>query len=356
MKSKAPKAQKSAKLSKRAVSSPGTAIQKRIPELPDRIETLLMQGDLTGLSVPERLTFYKSLCRSLGLNPLTRPFEYIVFTDRDQDDETQGQAKGKMMLYARADCAAQLRKIYHVGTTVTSRQRNGEFFEVVAETYIHHPEGKRTDSSIGVVWLKKWKSKNGQSSLVDLSGRELANAMMKAETKAKRRATFSICGLHILDETELEDLTSVHYEVTESGRVVEVLPAADPALERYEQREREQIAKLTPEQQEVLQSKMAKAKKVSPDQRPVETAAAAGPSAETPGAAAAADYDGLTCGPFANEHYHIEGPDALKRQHRELLKPLWKPLFSPPGIYATADEFGKLCRRFEEAKIKYRIL
>jgi hypothetical protein len=34
----------------------------------------------------------------------------------------------------------------------------------------------------------------------------LANALMKAETKAKRRATLSICGLGMLDETEVEDI------------------------------------------------------------------------------------------------------------------------------------------------------
>jgi hypothetical protein len=42
-----------------------------------------------------------------------------------------------------------------------------------------------------------------------LSGEALANALMKAETKAKRRATLSICGLGMLDETEVEDVPGV---------------------------------------------------------------------------------------------------------------------------------------------------
>ncbi len=33
---------------------------------------------------------------------------------------------------------------------------------------------------------------------------------MKCETKAKRRATLSICGLGFLDETEIEDSREVH--------------------------------------------------------------------------------------------------------------------------------------------------
>src|SRR5579863_6185814 len=81
------KRKKPAKLAKKSVSiaaRPPVGLAK-VPNLPERIETLLMQGDLTGLSIPERLQFYNTLCRTLELNPLTRPFEYIVFTDREQE-------------------------------------------------------------------------------------------------------------------------------------------------------------------------------------------------------------------------------------------------------------------------------
>ena len=45
----------------------------------------------------------------------------------------------------------------------------------------------------------------GSVSIVGLRGEALSNAKMKAETKAKRRATLSICGLgFVLDETEIE--------------------------------------------------------------------------------------------------------------------------------------------------------
>jgi hypothetical protein len=39
-----------------------------------------------------------------------------------------------------------------------------------------------------------------------LRGDALGNALMKAETKAKRRVTLSICGLGILDESEVEGI------------------------------------------------------------------------------------------------------------------------------------------------------
>ena len=46
----------------------------------------------------------------------------------------------------------------------------------------------------------------GNMPLRSLKGDALANALMKAETKAKRRVTLSIAGLGWLDETELETI------------------------------------------------------------------------------------------------------------------------------------------------------
>ncbi len=56
---------------------------------------------------------------------------------------------------------------------------------------------ERTDESIGAVPLPT-------------SPADKANAMMKAETKAKRRVTLSICGLGMLDETEIETIAGAH--------------------------------------------------------------------------------------------------------------------------------------------------
>jgi hypothetical protein len=46
----------------------------------------------------------------------------------------------------------------------------------------------------------------GSVSLAGLKGENLSNAHMKAETKAKRRATLSICGLAVLDESEVDSI------------------------------------------------------------------------------------------------------------------------------------------------------
>lgn len=142
------------------------------------IERLIAVGDLKGLSPEERSRYYIATCESLGLNPLTRPFEYITLN-------------GKMVLYARKDATEQLRTLRQVSVEIRSREKIDDLYVVTSRAIT--PDG-RTDESIGAVNIK------------GLSGENLANALMKAETKSKRRVTLSICGLGILDETEVETI------------------------------------------------------------------------------------------------------------------------------------------------------
>lgn len=143
-------------------------------------EKVLLGGDLSKLTTDERMSYYKNLCESLGLNPLTRPFEYLTLN-------------GKMVLYARKDCTEQLRTSRKVSVTIVSREVVEGVYVVTARA---SETGGRCDESIGAVPIDK------------LTGNDRANAMMKAETKAKRRVTLSICGLGMLDETEIETIKS----------------------------------------------------------------------------------------------------------------------------------------------------
>ncbi len=42
-----------------------------------QIESVLVAGDLAKLTGDQRLAYYQRLCDSLGLNPLTQPFQYL---------------------------------------------------------------------------------------------------------------------------------------------------------------------------------------------------------------------------------------------------------------------------------------
>jgi|SRR5579859_544709 hypothetical protein len=138
---------------------------------------IVIKQDLSDLSQPEQAKYLISLAESLGLNPMTKPFELMKTRD------------GRTIPYARKDCAEQLRKRDKVAITKIDTQIQEGVF--VAMAYAALPDG-RTDMDIGI------------TSIAGLKGENLANACMKAITKAKRRVSLSICGLGIPDESEID--------------------------------------------------------------------------------------------------------------------------------------------------------
>ena len=57
-----------------------------------------------------------------------------------------------------------------------------------------------------------------------LKGEVRANAILKAVTKAKRRATLSICGLGWLDESEVADYSAPQWRQNPCGRLSHMMP------------------------------------------------------------------------------------------------------------------------------------
>lgn len=145
------------------------------------VEAVLLGGDLSKLNSEQRLSYYQAVTKSLGLNPLTKPFDFITLN-------------GKLTLYAKRDCTDQLRALRGISITISDRSTVADVYVVTARA--NTPEG-RTDESTGAVSIK------------GLAGEALANAYMKAETKAKRRVTLSIAGLGMLDETEAQDVVTM---------------------------------------------------------------------------------------------------------------------------------------------------
>lgn len=173
------------------------ALRKLDPAI---IQQIVLNGDLAGLSPEQRIEYYTFMCDRCGLDAATRPLEFI-------------KLQGKLVLYMNKTGAAQLRTIH--GVSVVEMRDDivgGHIYRVFAK--VQNARGK-TDVASGALTIrypqrqynyraKKWEPhpKAGQT----LEDDDLANAMMKAETKAKRRATLSICGLGMLDESELETI------------------------------------------------------------------------------------------------------------------------------------------------------
>jgi hypothetical protein len=141
------------------------------------MESVLLSGDLSKLTPEQRVQYYRSVCESIGLNPLTKPFDYI-------------NLNGKLTLYAKKDATDQLRNLKNVSIDDVDVIENESQFLVKVKG---HDSTGRTDVEIGVVSKK------------DMQG-NLGNVQMKAVTKAKRRLTLSLCGLGWLDETEVETI------------------------------------------------------------------------------------------------------------------------------------------------------
>ena len=54
------------------------ALPAKKPTCPaDIMEAVIIKGDLKDSRRNERVQYYNETCKSIGLNPLTRPFEYI---------------------------------------------------------------------------------------------------------------------------------------------------------------------------------------------------------------------------------------------------------------------------------------
>jgi hypothetical protein len=182
------------------------------------LEKVVVDGDLSRLSPAQRMSYYRAVCESLGLNPLTRPFGYI-------------RLDGKLTLYAHKNATDQLRRLYKISIEIVDKRIEDDIFLVHVKAST--PEG-RADEDIGVVSLKDCRSEEDR-----------VNRLMKAVTKAKRRVTLSLVGLGFLDESELETVSAAQVvPVNEQGEIGEKMPETDqPASVEEPEEDQEAIRK-----------------------------------------------------------------------------------------------------------------
>lgn len=144
----------------------------------DTLAKLMLKGDLSGLTEAQLLQYYAVKCDHVGLDKSELPFEYI-------------KLNGRVVLYATKKCAEQLRKKHGLSIYNLRSEVEDEILTVTVDAKL--PDG-RTDTDMGSV------------SISGLKREALANAKLKAVTKAKRRVTLSILGLGMLAEEEVNDI------------------------------------------------------------------------------------------------------------------------------------------------------
>ncbi len=164
-------------------------------------------GDWSKLAPAQRIQLYGAVCESMGLNPLTQPFGWF----------SQG---GKLVLYAFKGATDQLRKLHGVNVVSVSKEVDNGL--LITTVQVQDQTG-RSDMDIGAVPFGP-----------ELKGEARANAIMKSLTKAKRRATLSLVGLGILDESEVASVPGArraHLDMT-TGEVLGTEPIDDEPAPR----------------------------------------------------------------------------------------------------------------------------
>lgn len=172
------------------------------------VSALILNGDLSKLTPADKIKYYNGYCDRLGLDPFTKPFDIL-------------RLNGKEVLYCTRTGSQQLNKLHGVSHSITSREviEVAGVYQVTAKAQL--PDGRFTESI-------------GATNIANLKGEAYANAIMKAETKAKRRATLDLLGLGVLDETEAEDIGATGQMVKVAEKAQEIDSKIDFELNEVE--------------------------------------------------------------------------------------------------------------------------
>jgi hypothetical protein len=161
---------------------------REISERNKMLTDIIIDGDVSKMNREQKAKYVLDICNVTGLNPATQPFNFMLL-------------KGKEVMYMNKQGAEELRQIHKI--SITNVEHNISDGIVIVKVTGHGADG-REDTSIAVLPLPANKSE------------DYCNAIMKCETKAKRRFTLSICGLNILDQDTIQsiDSSSVPAEVS----------------------------------------------------------------------------------------------------------------------------------------------
>lgn len=184
-------------------------------------ESIVLRGDLSGLNEQQKKNYYLFRCRQVGLDPAAKPFDLL-------------KLNGKEILYANAGATQQLCSIHKLSTQITHRERIDDIY--VVSVRVTGADGRVSENQ-------------GAVSVGNARGDALANAILKATTKAIRRAVLAHCGLGMMDETEVETIPGavraapavetqeVQAIETPTSGIVFMVPGAKEAYAYYQNNE-----------------------------------------------------------------------------------------------------------------------
>lgn len=169
----------------------------------DAFNAIAQAGDFSRMGMTERSMFLWKFAERMKLNPLTKPFDLIPLN-------------GKLTLYANRGCADQLSMMHGLSIEIVEEVMDEERQTFTVKVKVSDQKSGRFDYNIGSVGTAQ------------LQGEAMANARMKAYTKAKRRAILSFLGFGFLDELEVESIRGGSEEAM-SRRGVTATASAPPS-------------------------------------------------------------------------------------------------------------------------------
>ncbi len=175
------------------------------------VEAVITGGDLGRLSPEQRVRYYIQTCEDLKLNWRTKPFDVVSL-----------RGNGPKILYPNKGCAEQLAGIHNI---------NVDLLEAITE------QGVRIQKAKACLPNGRCTTSTGAVPVENLRGEGYANAVMKAETKARRRAILALVGLNMPDASELDTIPgSIMFNVdVETGEIQDAPETRQNAPQRTEQ-------------------------------------------------------------------------------------------------------------------------
>lgn len=178
------------------------------------MEHVLATGDLIQFTPKQRVGYYLWLCQKLAIDSTSRPFDWLTLD-------------GRLVFYPNRSCAEQLRRRHQISIELVRKEVVGDLFCVEVKGW--RPNGQ-VDFASKYVALRDTRGNR-------LAGQQYANALMKAESGAKRRLTFSLVGLSTVPDTE--DLAGARVVTVDAhGNVVD-----NPTTEQRHLAERPSVAR-----------------------------------------------------------------------------------------------------------------
>lgn len=176
---------------------PTTTATATVFDQPSLLEEILADAqaagkDTTSLSRDDRAALLVGLARKLGLNPLSGAVMFLKTNGRETLYVTK---QGTDQIAARE----RLKRETIRGPEIVAME--GKKL-VLCQVRASHPDG-RSEVSTATMLLA-----------------DVVNDLMKCETKAKRRATLSVCGLGLLAEDEIETIPGAQSVPFEAPRTV----------------------------------------------------------------------------------------------------------------------------------------